>query len=78
MNPINAANSEQNFKVWLREKEITKMLGISRGTLWLWCKKKIFPGSFKIGQCTFWKKEDVDRFINRFAVGESVKINEDK
>lgn len=58
-------NGKIEQKLWLREKEIIKMLSVSRFTLWNWVKKKTFPQPFKIGCCTFWKVKEVMEFVEQ-------------
>lgn len=54
-------------KLLYREKELVKMLGISRSTVWQWIKKKGFPKPFKIGACTFWKAQEIHLFIENIG-----------
>lgn len=46
-----------------KDKTIAKLLDVSRVTIWRWVRKEIFPKPFKIGASTFWKAEDVNKFI---------------
>lgn len=51
--------------VWLKDREIAVMLGISRPQVWKLEKtNKDFPRHFKFGCSTRWKAEEIYQFIN--------------
>lgn len=44
--------------------EVSKLLGITRTTLWRWCKVDTFPKPIKIGpNTTRWRQSDVDEWL---------------
>jgi predicted DNA-binding transcriptional regulator AlpA len=52
-------------KHYLRERQILKLLPISRSTLWRWVRSGQFPKPIKISQgVTVWSQENVDAFMN--------------
>lgn len=48
----------------LRARDVAALLGISRGTVWLWAKEGRLPKGKKIApRCTVWIREDIERFL---------------
>lgn len=57
-------NSMEAIKpIWLKDREIAVLLGISRAQVWKLEKtNENFPKHFKFGCSTRWKAEDIYRF----------------
>lgn len=48
----------------LRARDVAALLGISRGTVWLWAKEGRLPKGKKLTpRCTVWMREDIERFL---------------
>ena len=48
----------------LRAKDVAALLGVSRGTVWLWAKEGRLPKGKKIApRCTVWMRADIERFL---------------
>ena len=61
--------SKQGQKQWLKSSEVTKMLGISHGTLQNLRISRSFPYT-KIGGIMFYKYEDIERILESGRVGK--------
>ena len=48
---------------YLKTKDITYLLGISRTTLDDWIKKGKFPQPIKIDHILLWKEDDIDAWM---------------
>ncbi|MBT0664214.1 AlpA family phage regulatory protein [Geobacter pelophilus] len=48
----------------LRIKQVLENVPVSKSTIWKWVKEDKFPAPQKMGCCTVWKEEDVQRFID--------------
>lgn len=46
----------------LRPAQVAQLEGISRSTLWRWCRSKTFPKPSKVGGITSWSVGDIRRF----------------
>ncbi len=59
-------NNNNNFElkpIWLKDREIAVLLGISRQQVRILEQTdESFPKHFKLGRCTRWKAEDIYRF----------------
>ena len=51
-------------------KQLEQILSISKSTLWQWVKQDKFPTPIKRVGSTFWKAEDVDKWIKESDVTE--------
>ena len=48
----------------LRARDVAALLGVSRGTVWLWAKEGRLPKGKKIApRCTVWMRADIERFL---------------
>lgn len=53
-----------NIKV-VKQAEITKMIGISKTTLWRMIQKGVFPAPFKLGErINAWRVETIEAWLN--------------
>lgn len=57
----------ENF---IRLKDVMRITGIARSTIWLWIKNGQFPKSIKISpRVTVWKVSDIQQWIEEKAQG---------
>ena len=56
-------------KKYYRAREIALMLGIGRSSLYDFIKKGFLPKPLKAKSMSFWKKEDVDAFLEKLEKG---------
>jgi len=55
-----------------RIKELTKLLGVSKETIYLWIRKNRFPKPIKLGErASGWLKEDVEKWLENKKKGVS-------
>jgi len=47
----------------LRVHEVAALVGIGQRTVWKFVRSGDFPKPFKIGSRTFWKRRDIELFI---------------
>ncbi|WP_286984617.1 helix-turn-helix domain-containing protein [Candidatus Aquicultor secundus] len=62
-----ASKTLQDFTPWFSLSEAAEYLGFSEVTLRRWVKAKKIP-AYKIGRAYQFKKEDLDRFIEKHKV----------
>ncbi|MDP2212123.1 MAG: helix-turn-helix domain-containing protein [Candidatus Aquicultor sp.] len=62
-----ASKTLQDFTPWLSLSEAAEYLGFSEVTLRRWIKAKKIP-TYKIGRAYRFKKEDLDRFIEKHRI----------
>lgn len=55
----------------LTAQEVADQLGVKVPTVWAWQKKGRIPHSVKLGTCTRWNSDDIDRFIESLSAGEA-------
>lgn len=49
----------------LSDREVAKMLGCARSTLWRWAADGIFPKPLKIGGMSRWRQSDLNTVIEQ-------------
>jgi len=50
--------------------ELGKRFGVSRMTLWRWCREKRFPQPVRLGlNCTRWPRAEVEQWERQRAAG---------
>jgi len=55
-----------------RIKELTKLLGVSKETIYFWIRKNQFPKPIKLGErASGWLKEDVEKWLENKKKGVS-------
>lgn len=61
-------NTEELKPLWLKDREVGLLLGVSRTTIWQLVKTMAdFPKPFKFGCSTRWKAEEVYQFAENFT-----------
>ena len=58
MNKINEA-----AQVFVTAKEIAKMLGVSRRTIWRWDTCEKVPEPIRIGKAVRWRRHDIEEWV---------------
>jgi predicted DNA-binding transcriptional regulator AlpA len=47
----------------LQMKDLMEVFGVSRATIYEWVKKEGFPKSYKIGGKNFWKRSEIEAYL---------------
>ena len=51
--------------MFLRLRDVLKLIGVSKSTLYDWIKKELFPSPRQLGpRCVGWSAEEVQRWID--------------
>lgn len=49
----------------LQNKDVCALLSISRSTLWRWVQNGTLPEPIRIGGCTRWEREEVEKAVRK-------------
>ena len=60
---------KENTEGLLREKQVLRLVPVSRATLWRWISSGRFPKPIKLGAITAWLAADVHAFIEAAREG---------
>jgi len=62
---------KENAEGLLREKQVLRLVPVSRATLWRWVASGRFPKPMKLGAITVWAVADVRAFVEAARQGAS-------
>ena len=48
----------------LRYREVEKLTGFRRSTIYHWMRKKLFPKPVKIGRAVAWRERDIQQWMD--------------